>query len=78
MIMKKLKSNMLFITAVAVASLCFSCKDKSSTNEESYGPTETSRDATPTENDEATMDTSAQETGPGSATVGDTLNKNNN
>jgi len=75
--MKMLKSKMLFMTALAVASICFSCKDKSSTNEDSYGPTETSRDATPTENDEATMDTSAHETGPGSATVGDTVNKNN-
>lgn len=76
--MKNLSSKINLIAATAMLSLLFSCKDKSSTNEESYGPTETARDATPTENDEATNDTSAHETGPGSATVGDTLNKNNN
>lgn len=61
------------IALVALGSLFYSCKDKSSTNKEPYGLTETSRDATPTENDKATNDTSAHETGPGSATVGDTL-----
>ena len=61
---------------VLSAALLTSCKDRSSTNEESYGLTETSRDATPTENDEATADT-VHETGPGSATIGDTLHKNN-
>jgi hypothetical protein len=73
--MKKLKTTGL-IAMVAVSAMLCSCKDKSSTNEDSYGPTETSRNATPTENDEATNDTSAHETGPGSATIGDTLNKN--
>jgi len=75
--MEKLKTTGL-IAMVALSSMFYSCKDKSSTNEESYGPTETSRDATPTENDEATNDTSAHETGPGSATVGDTLHKTDN
>jgi len=75
--MKKLKTTGL-IAMIALSSMFYSCKDKSSTNEDSYGPTETSRDATPTENDEATNDTSAHETGPGSATVGDTLHKEDN
>lgn len=73
--MKKLKTIGL-IAIVALSSVFYSCKDKSSTNDESYGPTETSRTATPTENDEATNDTSAHETGSASATVGDTLHKN--
>lgn len=76
--MKDLKTKIRLIVAISMLSLLFSCKDKSSTNEESYGPTETSRDATPTQNDNATLDTSSHETGPGSATIGDTLNKNNN
>lgn len=72
--MKKLKT--LALAAVITVSMAlYSCKQKSSNNDESYGPTETSRDATPTENDEATNDTSDHETGPGSATIGDTLNK---
>lgn len=74
--MKNLKSKIVLIISAVMLSLLFSCKDKSSTNEDSYGPTETSRDSTPTENDNATLDTSAHETGPGSATVGDTLHKN--
>lgn len=72
--MKKLRTIGL-IAIVAISSVLYSCKEKSSNNDESYGPTETSRDATPTENDEATNDTSDHETGPGSATIGDTLNK---
>jgi len=75
--MKKLKTIGL-IAIVALSSALYSCKDKSSTNEEPYGLTETSRDATPTENDEATNDTYAHEIGPGSATVGDTLYKADN
>jgi len=71
--MKKLKTIGLVALIVLSATL-YSCKDRS-TNEESYGPTETSRSETPTENDEATGDTVAHETGPGSATIGDTLNK---
>ncbi|MHA3789096.1 hypothetical protein ACX0HA_12860 [Flavobacterium hauense] len=74
--MKKFK--IIYVLLVVITAITYSCKDKSSTNEESYGPTETSRDATPTENDKATNNTSAHETGPGSATVGDTLNKKNN
>lgn len=71
--MKKIK--ILYVAALVMIALAYSCRDKSSTNEDSYGPTETSRDATPTENDEATADT-AHETGPGSATIGDTVHKN--
>lgn len=74
--MKNLKSKIVVTVFAAMLSLLFSCKDKSSRNEDSYGPTETSRDSTPTENDNATLDTSAHETGPGSATIGDTLHKN--
>jgi len=73
--MKIFKSKIAIITVVAVIGLLCSCKDKSSTNDESYGPNENYRNETPTENDEATNDTSAHETGPGSATVGDTLHK---
>ncbi|MDV6167139.1 hypothetical protein R1T16_01800 [Flavobacterium sp. DG1-102-2] len=73
--MKNLKIKILAVSLGSLA-LLYSCKDKSSNNDESYGPTETSRDATPTENDNATLDTASHETGPGSATIGDTLNKN--
>jgi len=72
--MKKLKILAL-IAFIAISMAMYSCKEKSSNNDESYGPTETSRSETPTENDEATGDTVAHETGPGSATIGDTLNK---
>lgn len=72
--MKKLKTLAL-AAVMAVSMVLYSCKEKSSNNDESYGPTETSRTETPTENDEATGDSVAHETGPGSATVGDTLNK---
>jgi hypothetical protein len=76
--MKKLTTKIGFIAIIALMELLTSCKDKSSTNEESYGPNENYRNETPTENDEATNDTSAHETGPGSATVGDTLHKSAN
>ena len=72
--MKKLKTLAL-VAAITVSMALYSCKEKSSNNDESYGPTETSRSETPTDNDEATGDTVANETGPGSATIGDTLNK---
>ncbi|MDV6167006.1 hypothetical protein R1T16_01130 [Flavobacterium sp. DG1-102-2] len=75
--MKKFKTIGL-VAIVTISTCIYSCKEKSSNNDESYGPTETSRSETPTENDEATNDTSAHETGPGSATIGDTLNKTSN
>ena len=73
--MKKFKTKIGIVAVIAFMAMFSSCKDKSSTNEESYGPNENYRNETPTENDEATNDTSAHETGPGSATIGDTLNK---
>lgn len=71
--MKKLKTIGL-VALIALSATLYSCRDRS-TNEESYGSTETSRSETPTENDEATGDTAAHEIGPGSATIKDTVNK---
>lgn len=59
---------------VMLASLLWSCNQNEKKDEESYGDHETERSETPTPKDEATNDT-VHETGPGSATVGDTLHK---
>lgn len=72
--MKVLKIKIAALALFALTAMA-SCKKDNVPDEESYGNHETARDQTPTENDEATNDTSDHEIGPGSATVGDTVNK---
>jgi len=72
-----MKMNVTKLAAIVLFGLCglmTSCVEKAE-REESYGSNETSENETPTTNDEATKDTVIRETGPGSATVGDTANR---
>ena len=54
--MKNLITKIGIVAVVVLMTMFPSCKDKSSTNEESYRPNENYRNETPTENDEATDD----------------------
>ena len=73
-IMKKCITKIFLIALLAISGLVISCKDKAE-KADSYGPNENSEIETPTKNDDATKDSVIRETGPGSATVGDTANR---
>ncbi|MGQ2985543.1 hypothetical protein [Flavobacterium sp.] len=75
--MKKQGIKLAGMALLMLASLCWSCKQNDKPDEGSYGESETERRETPTSADDATNDPDSvtHETGPGSATVGDTLHK---
>ena len=72
--MKKLVKCLAVFMVIALTGIFTGCKDKAE-KADSYGPNENYSNETPTNNDNATKDSTIHETGPGSATVGDTLNR---
>jgi len=72
--MKRLRTKIIVIVFLALTGLLTGCKDKAE-KADSYGSNENSEIETPTKNDDAAKDSVIRETGPGSATVGDTLNR---
>jgi hypothetical protein len=71
--MRKIIRKIAITAILASSALMYSCKDKEE-KADSYGPNENYQNETPSTNDNATRDT-ANERGPGSATIGDTVNK---
>ncbi|KGO85087.1 hypothetical protein Q765_18270 [Flavobacterium rivuli WB 3.3-2 = DSM 21788] len=72
--MKKFVNNLAVFMVIALTGLFVGCKDKAE-KADSYGPNENYSNETPTNNDNAAKDSTIHETGPGSATVGDTVNR---
>lgn len=72
--MKRRTTKLAAIAVIGIAGLLWGCKTEAE-KADSYGIIENSENETPTNNDNATKDSVIHETGPGSATVGDTLNR---